>query len=114
MANNSARVETLSALPSFLWCNPVSAPRSTAGKAPADPQAGKGQKMSIRILETPKNLLLDKLNLQALSRKHAGMCRCGSRPCTCGRLPDGLNRWTQGAMEHQVPLYQPGMYVKPN
>ena len=70
--------------------------------------------MSIRILETPKKLLLDKLNLQGLFNKQAGVCRCGSRPCTCGKLPDGLNRGIREALDDQYTLYQPGLYVKSN
>ena len=41
-------------------------------------------------------------------------CSCGSRPCTCGKLPDAMKRGAQSAAGSQLALYQPGWYIKGN
>jgi hypothetical protein len=47
-----------------------------------------------------------------LQGKLFGRCRCGSRPCTCSRLPDSMNRGAQSAPGNQLTLYQPGWYIR--
>lgn len=56
---------------------------------------------------------LDRLSGQGLAGRHAGGCRCESRPCTCG-FPDGLKRQGQAAMTDPYPVYQPNWYVRGN
>ena len=55
---------------------------------------------------------LNRLSGQGLPGRLSHKCRCGSRPCTCETLPDGLAQGDGNAMGNPLSLYVPGWYVR--